>query len=53
MKCENCIACLPYFDGRKTQLHCSIGEDNDGSTRCGLKQKTIIKRLKENYKSKN
>lgn len=20
MKCENCIACLPYFDGRKTQI---------------------------------
>lgn len=43
MKCENCIACLPYFDGLKTQLRCSIGEDNDGSMRCGLKQKTITK----------
>ena len=50
MKCENCIACLPYFDGRKTQLRCSIGEGNDGSVRCGLKRKTIIKRLKEKYK---
>ena len=39
--------------GEKTQLRCSIGEGNDGSVRCGLKRKTIIKRLKEKYKLAN
>ena len=39
--------------GEKTQLRCSIGEGNDGSVRCGLKRKTIIKRLKEKYKLGN